>query len=68
MNMNYNSENSKFQNLTNSDGLVELSNDDLDNVAGGIDFGGRILGSFIHRRVRDVKDTVGGFIKGVLFG
>ncbi len=68
MNMNNNSETSQFQKLANSDGLLELSNDDLDNVAGGIDFGGRILGGFIHRRVRDVKDTVGGFIKGVLFG
>lgn len=68
MNMNYNSENSQFQNLANSDGLLELSNDDLDAVAGGRDLGGRFIGSFIHRRVRDVKDTVGGFVKGILFG
>ena len=71
MSMNYNSENSmnsQVQNLANSEDLFELNTDELDDVAGGRDLGGRVIGRFIHRRIDDARDTVGGFIKGVLFG
>lgn len=71
MNLNYQLKsqmNSQTDGLTNAETLLELNNDELDAVSGGRDIGGRRIGSFIHRRVEDARDTVVGFAKGILFG
>lgn len=71
MNVNYQPKSqmsSQTDNLTNAETFLELNDDELDAVSGGRDIGGRAIGSFIHRRAEDARDTVRGFVRGILFG